>query len=279
MKVRKIVRSAAPHIKRALKEDLPGKDITSNACVKASGQSVAVLVARRELVLAGLEIFREVMKTVDAGISVKFFATDGDKVKPESEIADIRGNSRSLLAAERTALNYLQRMSGIATLTARFVKEVRGTRAKILDTRKTTPNMRLLEKYAVTCGGGFNHRMDLTDAPLIKENHIRACGGITEAVRKVRKSAGKKKIILEVTNRTELLEGLNAGADILLLDNMTPAQVKKMVKLTAGRALLEVSGGVTLKNVRHYALAGVDRISVGALTHSAPAADLSLLFS
>lgn len=258
-------------------EDCPRGDITTKACVEKSGIASAVLLVKSESVLSGLELFREVMRAVDGKTAVVFKMKDGQKAKPGDVAARLRGKSRSILIAERTALNYLQRMCGIATLTGRFVEKVKGTKARILDTRKTTPNMRLLEKYAVRCGGGINHRMDLSEMPLIKENHILAAGSITAAVRKLRRVT-KKRVIVEVRNKSELMEALAAGADILLLDNMSPSMVGKMAKIAGGRAEIEVSGGVSLSNVRGYALAGADRISVGALTHSAPAADLSLLF-
>lgn len=273
----KFIAGIRPDIKRALREDCPRGDITSNACVEKSGKSRAELVAKSELTLSGLEIFREVMKTADAGTKVVFKKKDGQQVKRGEVVARLSGKSRSILLAERTALNYLQRMSGIATLTANMSKKLEGTKAKLLDTRKTTPNMRLLEKYAVRCGGGHNHRTDLSDMPLVKENHIQAAGGITEAVRKLRRFC-KKRIIVEVKNKKELLEALEAGAGIILLDNMTPAMTAKMVKVVNRRAEVEVSGGVNINNIRGYALAGADRISVGSLTHSAPASDLSLLF-
>lgn len=277
MRMGKILTVARPALKRALKEDCPHGDVTATACIDRFGKTEAKLVAKGDSVISGLEIFREVMRTADVKTRVTFMAADGQKVRSGQTVAMLRGKSRSILAAERTALNYLQRMSGIATLTAKFVEKVKGVRVKILDTRKTIPNMRILDKYAVRCGGGFNHRMDLTAAPLIKENHITAAGGIAEAVRKVRRVT-KKPLIVEVTNKKEVMEGLDAGVDILLLDNMTPAMVKKMAKVVNGRALIEASGGVNLKNCRAYALAGADRISVGSLTHSAPAADLSLVF-
>jgi len=272
-----IIARIRPDIKRALREDCPRGDITSNGCVEKSGKTRAELVAKSELALSGLEIFREVMRSADAGTKVVFKKKDGQRVKRGEVVARLSGKSRSILLAERTALNYLQRMCGITTLTVNMRKKLNGTKAKLLDTRKTTPNMRLLEKYAVRCGGGHSHRTDLSDMPLVKENHIAAAGGITEAVRKLRRFC-KKRIIVEVKNKKELLEGLEAGADILLLDNVTPAMTAKMVKIVDRRAEVEVSGGVNINNIRGYALAGADRISVGSLTHSAPAADLSLLF-
>lgn len=272
-----LLRTVRAELKKAIKEDAPKGDITSIATVPAGSISSGVVVAKEEMVLAGLTVFREVMKIVDEKVVVKLLAKDGERVKRGTEVIRISGRSRSLLKGERVALNYLQRMCGTATATSKFVERVKSTKAKILDTRKTTPNMRLLEKYSVRCGGGFNHRFSLTDAPLIKENHIVAAGSIANAVKGLKK-VGAKPIILEVTNRREVLEGLEAKADILLLDNMTPAKVKDMVKLIAGKALVEVSGGVNLKNVKSYALAGADRISIGSITHSVPSSDLSLLF-
>lgn len=266
-----------PSLKAALKEDAYYNDITTSACVAKSQTGTAEVIAKQDLTLAGLPVFAAVMRLVDRNIRVTRHCKDGHAVKKGTVVITLRGKSAAILRAERVALNYLQRLCGIATLTARFVREVKGSKAAILDTRKTTPGLRLLEKYAVRCGGGQNHRLDLAHMPLIKENHIHAAGGIANAVAKV-KRLGTRPVILEVTNRAEVLEGLRAGADILLLDNMTPAKVGAMVKLIDGRALVEVSGGVNLKTVKRFALAGADRISVGALTHSAPAADLSLLF-
>ncbi|GMT42080.1 MAG: nicotinate-nucleotide diphosphorylase (carboxylating) [bacterium] len=276
MRMNKIISQVRPDIKKALKEDCPQTDVTTNACVATSDRVEAEVIAKRKVVLSGLVIFGEVMRQADRRIRVRYLAGDGDAINARRVVIRLHGPGASILTAERTALNYLQRMCGIASLTAGYVQRVKGTKAKIFDTRKTTPNMRILEKYGVVCGGGHNHRMSLSDQPLIKENHIKAAGDIETAVRKLRRVT-KKRIILEVTNPGEAIEGLNAGADILLLDNMPPALVKKIVKLIAGRAVIEVSGGVSLENVRKYALAGADRISVGAITHSAPAADLSLL--
>ncbi len=277
MSINTIIRKMRPLICEALREDCPQKDITSSACVSKSQFNHAIVIAKQDMILSGIPVFCAVMKEVDKSIRISRLRKDGEAVKKGTVALEIYGKSVAILRAERVALNYLQRMCGIASITAQFVKLVAGTKANILDTRKTTPNMRLLEKYAVTCGGGHNHRMSLSDMPLIKENHIRAAGGIAEAVRRTRKVC-RKTLILEVTSRQEVMEGLAIGADILLLDNMTARQVKEMVKLCAGKALVEVSGGVTFKTVRKFALAGADRISVGALTHSAPAADISLLF-
>ena len=276
--VKTLLRKIRPHIREALKEDCPGGDVTTENCVSKTGVTSAVVVAKQNLVVSGTAVFAAVMKEVDKGVRVFPAFADGRIVRKGTVVIKLRGRSASILRAERVALNYLQRMCGIATLTEQFVRLTKGTKGRIYDTRKTTPTLRILEKYAVACGGGFNHRMSLSDAPLIKENHIRAAGGITNAVRMIRRRV-RKPVVLEVTNFQEIREGLGAGAEVLLLDNMTPAQVKKAAGLIAGRALIEVSGGMSLKNVRQFALAGAERISVGALTHSAPAADLSLLFS
>ncbi len=265
-------------IRRALKEDCPSGDITSSSCISPKAVSSAFVIAKGDMVISGLQVFREVMLAVDAKTMVALLAKDGDRVKKGGKVLRLKGRSVSLLKGERVALNYLQRMCGVATLTALFVKEVRGTKAKIFDTRKTTPLLRDIEKYAVTCGGGFNHRISLSDMPLIKENHITAAGGIANAVKQVKRKTDKA-VMLEARNRLEVLAGLKAGAELLLLDNMVPAEVRKMVALIKGRAVVELSGGVSLKSVKRYASTGVDRISIGALTHSAPASDLSLLFS
>ena len=264
-------------LKSAVIEDCPDADITSEGSVRRDAMSKGIVVAKEGMTLAGIDIFCEVMRIIDRNTEITRHFNDGQKVSAGKKIISISGRSRSILKGERVALNYMQRMCGIATVTSRFVHEVRGTKAKILDTRKTTPNMRTLEKYAVRCGGGVNHRFSLSDVPLIKENHIAAAGGIMNAVRGIKRK-NRTKVILEVTNKREVIEGMEAGAEILLLDNMSPAQVKDMVRIIGRKALVEVSGGVNLKNVRSYARAGVDRISVGAITHSAPSADLSLLF-
>ena len=277
MNIQNILRGITPSLKEALKEDACHNDITTSACAMKGQAGNAAVVAKQDMTLAGLPVFAAVMRLVDRNMRITPHYKDGQAVKKGSVIISLRGKSASILRAERVALNYLQRLCGIATLTARFVKEAEGSKAAILDTRKTTPGLRLLEKYAVRCGGGQNHRMDLAHMPLIKENHIRAAGGIANAVARV-KRLGKRPLILEVTDRDEVLQGLRAGADILLLDNMTCAQARAMVKLIDGRALVEVSGGINLKTVKRFAQTGVDRISAGALTHSATAADISLLF-
>jgi len=264
-------------IKAALAEDAAGNDITTKFTVSPKALCKARLVAKQDIVLAGIAVFEAVFKTLDGDIKVVKKFADGASVPKGAVVAVITGKARPILSAERVALNILQRMSGVATLASEFAKAVDGTGAKILDTRKTTPGLRDLEKYAVRTGGAFNHRRDLSAMVLIKENHIAAAGGIAQAVAGVKKSKRKMFIEVEVTNLDELNEALNAGVDRVLLDNMTPQQVKQAVKIAKGKAETEASGNMNLKTVRSYAQAGVDYISVGALTHSPPAADVSLL--
>jgi nicotinate-nucleotide pyrophosphorylase (carboxylating) len=267
-------------IRLALAEDIGGKDITTEALVGKSLSGKAVIVAKQDGVPAGLSVAKEVFRAVNRRISFVMLKRDGQRVKRGKRIAVIQGKVRDILAAERTALNFLQRLSGIATLTAQYVSRVKGTKAKILDTRKTTPGLRMLEKQAVKAGGGRNHRMGLFDMFLIKENHIKAAGGITEAVRKAKSKRRKEKIEVEVRNLRELEEAIEARPDWIMLDNMSIERTKKAVKMirSAGpRIKIEASGNVNLNNVRKIALTGVDYISVGALTHSAKAMDLSLI--
>jgi len=260
-----------------LKEDAPKGDVTTRATVPPSARCSATLVAKEKMVLCGLDIFCAVFKELDPGATMARKVAEGTEVKKGTIVAEIRGNARAVLTGERVALNLMQRMSGVATLTSRFVAKVRGTGAVILDTRKTTPLLRDLEKYAVVIGGGQNHRRDLSAMVLIKENHIAMAGGVANAVARSRKSKGGAFVEVEVQNQKELQEAIAAGVDRVLLDNMTPAQAKKCVERVAGRCQTESSGNMSLDRVRAYATAGVDFISVGALTHSYPAADLSLL--
>jgi nicotinate-nucleotide pyrophosphorylase (carboxylating) len=238
-------------------------------------------VARAPLVVSGGDVFELVMHSVDCTVDVTQLLRDGTSVDPEQTILKIEGNTASVLMAERVALNFLQRLSGVATLTRQFVARIpEGVSTVLTDTRKTTPGMRFLERRAVTHGRGRNHRPDLGGGILIKENHIRAAGSVTEAVRRCRAGAPHPmKVEVEVTNESELKEALAAGAEAVLLDNMSLAEVRRCVDIVDGKALVEVSGGITLKNVEDLARAGVDIISVGALTHSAPAADISLLIA
>jgi len=263
---------------RALDEDIGSGDVTASALLNERETGSARAIAKSPLVVAGLDVFKDVFVTLDGAAEIHTSHQDGDKLEEGEEIASVTGVFRSLLMAERVALNFLQRMSGIATLTRAFVKEVAGTEVHILDTRKTTPGMRILEKYAVRVGGGLNHRFGLYGGAMIKENHIAAVGGIAVAVEKVKRSIPPTlKVELEVKNILEVKEALNAKVDIIMLDNMTSGDMRDAVAMIAGKALVEASGNVTLSNVREIARTGVDFISIGALTHSAPAADISLL--
>jgi nicotinate-nucleotide pyrophosphorylase (carboxylating) len=266
-------------IEAALREDMPEGDITSESIVPAGAVSEALLLAKEDGVLAGLTVARRVFEIVDPRVEFRGECPDGTAFRKGDVLARIKGPTVSLLKAERTALNFLQRLSGIATATRRFVDAVAGTKARIFDTRKTTPGLRLLEKYAVRMGGGTNHRLGLSDMVLIKDNHLRYVGSITEAVRRARArvSAGVK-VEVEVTTVDEAREALAAPADIIMLDNMPLEGMKAAVALDAGRVPLEASGKVTLERVREIAATGVDYISVGALTHSSPALDISLEF-
>ncbi len=265
-------------VKEALAEDLgrPPSDATSEALIDQNASGAAEIRAKAPIVLAGLEAARRTFAALDPEVVFTGRAADGDHLGPGGLIATVEGSLRAILSAERTALNFLQRLSGIATGTARFVEAVAGTRARILDTRKTTPGWRALEKYAVRCGGGTNHRMGLYDAVLIKDNHIRAAGGVAKALDRARGAGRKLPVEVEVESISALHEALDAGAKRVLLDNMGLDELREAVAVTAGRARLEASGGITLETVRSVAETGVDFISVGALTHSTPAADLSL---
>ncbi|OFH98060.1 putative nicotinate-nucleotide pyrophosphorylase [Clostridium acetireducens DSM 10703] len=263
-------------IKSALKEDIPYGDVTTNSIVNEKDKSIVDLIAKEEGIIAGINVFERVFHFVGE-VDVDFLVQDGDKVKKGEVIGHIKGSTRAILTGERTALNYLQRMSGIATLTKKFVDELQGTNAKLLDTRKTTPNMRVFEKYAVKIGGGVNHRYNLSDGVLIKDNHIDAAGGIKNAIELVRKNASfVRKIEVEVENFQQLQEALEAKADIIMLDNMTAENMKKAVSIINGRAITEASGNITLDNIKEKAESGVDYISTGATTHSHKALDLSM---
>ena len=264
---------------RALKEDLGSGDVTTRITVNPGKRARAELLAKEDLVLAGLEVARRAFALVDSETAFVSACADGDEISKGTVFARVEGRAVSLLEAERVALNFLQRLCGIATLTRRFVAAVAGTKASITDTRKTTPGLRSMEKYAVRVGGGRNHRFSLSDGVLIKENHSRAAGGIGEAVRRAREGAPHPlKIEVEVSTLEEVAEAVEAKADILLLDNMDVQRVRESVALVNGRALLEVSGGMALDSVRTFAETGVDILSVGALTHSARAMDISMLF-
>ena len=264
-------------IRAALAEDIGTGDITTQATVSPKKKGRAVAVAKENFVVAGLEVFEAVFQCLDPDIVVRKGAADGSRVRKGAVLARVEGRLSAILQAERTALNFFQRMCGIATLTAAYVDAVGKTKAKIYDTRKTVPGLRALDKMAVRQGGGTNHRFGLFDAVLIKDNHIEAAGGIAAAVA-ARKKHWKRsfKIEVETKNLREVKEALVCGADIIMLDNMTIHAMKKAVDWVAGRAFIEASGNVTLKRVREIASTGVDGISVGALTHSVRAADISL---
>lgn len=264
----------------ALEEDLPAGDITTEAIVPASLETSAIFLAKEKGVLAGLQIAVRVLSAVDEEVKLTAAKNDGYQFSPGDILAEISGRANSILKAERTALNFLQRLSGIATMTRAFVEEVKGTGAAILDTRKTTPGWRELEKYAVRVGGGKNHRMSLSDMMLIKDNHIRIAGGITAALEKAKeKIRPGVKIEIEATNLQEVEEALKGGADIIMLDNMELEAIRQAVEMVSGRVALEVSGKVNIKTVREIALTGVNFISVGALTHSFRSSDISLEFT
>lgn len=264
-------------IELALEEDLGRGDATSEAIFAPSAQARGAIVAKQELALSGLEVAREVFRRVDARIHFEARATDGDVLRKGDEVARVSGAARAVLGAERTALNFLQRLSGIATHTRRFVQAVAGTGAVVVDTRKTAPGWRALDKAAVVHGGGRNHRADLASGVLIKDNHIAACGSVAAAVKRARAAAPHLlKVQVEVSTMEALDEALAAGAEAVLLDNVTPELARQLVARVARRVPVELSGNVRLETISAYAAAGVDLISCGALTHSAPSADLSL---
>jgi nicotinate-nucleotide pyrophosphorylase (carboxylating) len=264
-----------------LKEDLGTGDVTTNNIVSATQRARGELVVKAPLVLAGMEIFVEVFRLLDSATEARITRHDGEELAPGELPAQVKASARALLAGERVALNLLQRLSGVATLTRSFVRTIEGTGVRILDTRKTTPGLRALEKYAVRAGGGHNHRNDLGEAILIKDNHIRLAGGVSAALEAVQ-TAGDRgaSIEIEVTNLEELNAAVGRNLDIILLDNMMPSMVRQAVEQVrnddpARRIRIEASGGITLENVRQFAKTGVDWISIGALTHCAPAVDLS----
>jgi nicotinate-nucleotide pyrophosphorylase (carboxylating) len=264
----------------ALEEDRAFGDVTTSSVVPASARASAVMVARSGGVIAGLPLAAAVFQLLDPATECRALVRDGAHVHANESVLEIEGTARAVLSAERVALNFAQRLSGIATLTARYVHAVRGTRAKILDTRKTTPGLRELEKYAVRCGGGTNHRADLAAAVLIKDNHLSTLGGdIALAVRRAREHAPMGiQVEVECDTREQVARALDAGADVILLDNMTPQEMTVCVALVHGVAIVEASGGISLESVRAVAETGVDWISVGALTHSVSALDLALDF-
>lgn len=269
-------------IRLALQEDLPLGDVTTAALFPSPAPALARIVAQQSLVVAGLAAAVRTFRSVDASLVLSIHRQDGERAQDGDCLLQIEGDGRSILKAERVALNFLQHLSGIASLTRRFCDAVRGYPVTILDTRKTIPGLRALQKWAVLLGGGTNHRQSLSDGILIKDNHLallnQAAASVRTACRKAKASAPRStNIIVEVESLADVRQALAGRADIILLDNMTPATVRQAIRLIKGRALVEVSGGITLKNVRAMAAAGPDRISIGALTHSAPAATLSLV--
>lgn len=261
----------------ALQEDITSEDITTNSVMRTYQKGEVQLLCKQDGIIAGLHVFKRVFELLDDTVSVEFFCQDGDAVSAGQLMAIVTGDIRALLSGERVALNYLQRMSGIATYTHSIAKLLEGSKTKLLDTRKTTPNMRIFEKYAVKVGGGYNHRYNLSDGILLKDNHIGAAGSVTKAVLMAKEYAPfVRKIEVEVENLDMVKEAVEAGADIIMLDNMTPNMMKEAIRIINGRAETECSGNVTRENVERLLDIGVDYISSGALTHSAPILDISL---
>ena len=264
-------------IMQALEEDITSEDISTNAVMPKEQMGEVDLICKEDGVIAGLWVFERVFTLLDPNVTVSLFVKDGDEVKKAQKMGTVAGDIRVLLSGERTALNYLQRMSGIATYTRSVAKLLEGSKTKLLDTRKTTPNMRIFEKYAVRVGGGYNHRYNLSDGVLLKDNHIGAAGSVRKAVEMAREYAPfVRKIEIETENLDMVREAVEAGADIIMLDNMSPEMMRDAVAYIDGRAKTECSGNVTKENVAQLAAVGVDYISSGALTHSAPILDISL---
>ena len=269
--------NADPYILSALKEDITSEDVTTNAVMRKPCIGEVDLICKEEGIICGLDVFKRVFELIDRETEVTIFVKDGDLIRVGEKMAKVRGDIRALLTGERTALNYLQRMSGIATYTRSVAALLEGTGIQLLDTRKTSPNNRIFEKYAVRIGGGHNHRYNLTDGVLLKDNHIGAAGGVKEAVTMAREYAPfVRKIEVEVENLDMVKEALEAGADIIMLDNMTPEIMKEAISLIDHKAEIEISGNVTKENIEKMKDLGVDYISSGALTHSAPILDISL---
>ena len=261
----------------ALREDISSEDITTNSVMKEKKLGTVQLICKQDGIIAGLGVFKRTFELLDRDTEVKFYVKDGEPVQKGMVMGEVIGDVRVLLSGERTALNYLQRMSGIATYTNNVVKLLEGSNIKLLDTRKTTPNMRIFEKYAVKIGGGNNHRYNLSDGILLKDNHIGAAGGVKNAIKMAKEYAPfVRKIEVEVENLQMMKEALEAGADIIMLDNMTPEMMKEAVKMAEGKAVTECSGNITKENIKNVIETGVDYISSGALTHSAPILDVSL---
>ena len=270
----------AEFVQRVLAEDVgSGGDVTSAATIAADARFSAEMNARQAIVIAGLELAAAFFRTLDAGVEIEMAITDGDSVAPGITLMRLSGNARAMLSAERSALNTLQHLSGIATLTRQYVDAIDGTGAVLLDTRKTIPGLRALDKYAARMGGAQNHRMRLDDGVLIKDNHVAVCGDVAEAVRRAKAANTGLQVQVEVDRIDQIEPALAAGADRLLLDNMDPAQLREAVRLVGRRVPLEASGGVTLETIRFLAETGVDFISVGRITQSAPAVDIGLDYS
>ena len=264
-------------ILEALKEDISSEDVTTNSVMKEAVLGEVQLICKQDGVIAGLDVYKRVFELLDKETEIEFYCKDGDLVKSGQLMAVVRGDIRVLLSGERVALNYLQRMSGIATYTNQVAQLLAGTKTKLLDTRKTTPNMRIFEKYAVRVGGGYNHRYNLSDGVLLKDNHIGAAGSVTKAVQMAKEYAPfVRKIEVEVENLDMVREAVEAGADIIMLDNMSCEDMKEAIRIIDGRAQTECSGNVTKENIERLTSLGVDFISSGALTHSAPIMDISM---
>lgn len=269
--------NADPLIRMALAEDITSEDISTNAVMREAKQGEVDLICKEDGIIAGLSVFKRVFTLLDADTEITFFCQDGDEVKQGQKMGVVRGDIRVLLSGERTALNYLQRMSGIATYTNSITKLLAGSKTKLLDTRKTTPNNRIFEKYAVKAGGGYNHRYNLSDGVLLKDNHIGAAGSVAKAIKMAKEYCPfVRKIEIEVENLDMVKEAADAGADIIMLDNMSHDDMKEAIRIIDGRAETECSGNITRENIAKLIDLGVDYISSGALTHSAPIMDISL---
>lgn len=264
-------------ILEALREDISSEDVTTNSVMKEAVKGEVELICKQDGIIAGLDVFKRVFELLDSSVKVEFYCKDGDEVKNKQLMGKVTGDIRVLLSGERVALNYLQRMSGIATYTHSVASLLEGSKTKLLDTRKTTPNMRIFEKYAVRVGGGYNHRYNLSDGVLLKDNHIGAAGSVTKAVQMAKEYAPfVRKIEVEVENLNMVKEAVEAGADIIMLDNMTTEEMQEAIRIIDGRAETECSGNVTKENISRITSLGVDYVSSGALTHSAPILDISL---
>lgn len=264
-------------IRMALQEDITSEDVSTNAVMPAASKGTVDLIAKEDGIIAGLDVYARVFSILDENTEIEFFCKDGEEIHKGQLMAKVTGDIRVLLSGERVALNYLQRMSGIATYTRQVAKLLEGSKVTLLDTRKTTPNCRVFEKYAVRVGGGCNHRYNLSDGVLLKDNHIGAAGSVTKAIQMAKAYAPfVRKIEIEVETMDQVKEAVEAGADIIMLDNMTPEMMKQAVELIAGRAQTECSGNITKENIQKILETGVDFVSSGALTHSAPILDISM---